>query len=445
MIIRVGILHRLFGISGKTTDAPKANAERNKVSLWRSLFITVVILLHKAASFSQKITPFTYYTSAYREYTLVQKNELEFRKQLHLRDSMMRPMFLKRAATFGILDSEVDLILDDMRTDLFAQYRKWTNEDFLREIQLEIQRMAEDENIIQKDSLLLLQQNNSLLREIRPLLMGNLIITKLAGRCTEDEMRLLGELKRFDSFRTHTSQNLENICPADSLYYDSHKRIRLVLMGRDNWDDICSYAQHELTHFLNHEQYFLPVISNWYFLKGHYMQADELQSLYFQLIDMAIFPIIEDAESLAFLGKKNEFHEAIRDAVMNSLRAVLTDLPEMSPMQENLDAVNKFFSLFSILDESLAYLSEKFTSHIYDSNDLARMHTTVADNEDFQFFYNNLSIALQGKDQKEFDESCMQLCTTFLNTWKLYPMIADYELSVKCLLSHIQSLSLTLD
>lgn len=441
----MGILHRLFGTRGKTADVPKANAERNKASLWRSLFSTVVMLLHRAASFFQKITLFTYYTSAYREYMLVQKNELEFRNQLHLRDSMMKPVFLKRAATFGTLDSEVELVLDGMRTDLFAQYRKWTNEDFLRGIQLEIQRIAEDENMVQKDSLLLLQQNNSLLRELRPLIMGNLIITKLAGRCTEDEMRLLGELKRFDSFRMHISQNFENICPADGLYYDSHKRIRLVLMGRDNWDDICSYAQHEFTHFLNHEQYFLPVISNWYFRKGHYMQADELQSLYFQLIDMAIFPIIEDAGSLAFLGKKNEFHEAIRDAVMDSLRAVLTDLPEMSLMQENLHALNEFFSLFSILDESLAYLSERFTSHIYDSTALSEIHGIVADKEDFKLFYNNLSIVLQGKDQKEFDESCMQLCTTFLNTWKLYPLIADYELSMKCLLFHIQSLSLTLD
>ncbi len=436
----MGMLHRLFGTRGKTADAPKANAERNKASLWQSFFSTGVMLLHRAASFFQKITPFTYYTSAYREYMLMQKNELEFRKQLHLRDSMMRPMFLKRAATFGILDSEVDLILDDMRTDLFAQYRKWTNEDFLREIQLEVQRIAEDENIVQKDRLLLLQQNNSLLRELRPLLMGNLINTKLAGRCTEDEMRWLGELKRFDSFRTHTSQNFEDICPADGLYYDSHKRIRLVLMGRDNWDDICSYAQHEFTHFLNHEQYFLPVISNWYFLKGHYMQADELQSLYFQLIDMAIFPLIEDTGSLAFLGKKNEFHEAIRDAVIDTLRAFLTDLPEMSPMPENLYALNKFFSLFSILDESLAYLSERFTSHIYNSNDLARMHTAVADNEDFQFFYNKLTLALQGKDQKGFDDSCVQLCAVFLNTWKPYPLIADYDVAVECLLFNIQSL-----
>lgn len=439
------MLQRFFGRSGKKAYDPKANAERNKVSLCRSLFSTVVMLLHRAASFFQKITPFTYYKSAYREYMLVQKNELEFKKQLHLRDSMMRPMFLKRAATFGILNSEVDLILDDMRTDLFAQYRKWTNEDFLREIQLEIQRIAEDKNIVQKDRLLLLQQKDPLLRELRPLLIGNLIITKLAGRCTEDEIRLLEGLKTLDSFRKHKSEDFDRLYPANGLYYDSHKSIRLVLMGRDSWDDLCSYAQHEFTHFLNHERYFLPVIRNWYFLRVQYMQTEELVSLYFQLIDMTILPIIEDAGSLAFWGKKNEFHEAIRDTVMDSLRLLLTDLPEMALMQENLHALNKFFSLFSILDESLAYLSESFTSHIYDSNDLARMHTTVADNEDFQFFYNNLSIALQGKDQKEFDESCMQLCTTFLNTWKLYPLIADYELSVKCLLSHIQSLFLTLD
>lgn len=436
----MNMLHEVFGTSDKTADVPKANAERNKVSLWRSLFSSCVMLLHRAASFFQTITPFTYYTSAYREYMLVQKNELEFRKQLHLRDSMMRPMFLKRAAAFGIGNSEVELVLDDVRTDLFAQYRKWTNKDFLQEIQLEVRRISEDESIVQKDRLLLLQQNNSLFRELRPLLMGNLIITKLAGRCTEDEIGLLGELKRFDSFRTHTSQNFDSLCLADGQYYDLHKRIRLVLMGRDNWDDICSYAQHEFTHFLNHEQYFLPVIRNWYFLKGHYMQADELASLYSELIDMSIFPVIENAGSLAFLGKKNEFQEAIRDAVIDTLRALLTDLPEMAPMPENLYALNKFFSLFSILDESLAYLSERFTSHIYDSTALSEMHALVADKEDFKLFYNNLSIALQGKDQKEFDESCMQLCATFLNTWKPYPLIVDYEAAVRDLFSSIKRL-----
>lgn len=436
----MGMLQRLFGASDKTAYAPKANAERNKVSLWRSLFCPGLILFHRAASFFRRVTPFTYYTSAYREYMLVQKNEREFQEQLYLKCSMMRQVFRKRATTFCIGNLGVDLMLDDMRTDLLAQYRRWTDDDFLREVQFEVQTLAENGNISHKDKLLLLQQNISMFGEMRALLMGNLIIKKLTGKCTNDEMRLLDGLRRFDAFRTHTPEDYDRLSLADGLYYDLHKRIRLVLMGRDNWDDIFSYAQHEFTHFLNHEKYFLPVIRNWYFLRGHYMQTEELMSLYLELIDMAIYPLIEEAGSLIFLGKDQGINEAIRDAVMDPLCALLTDLPEMASMKENLYVLNKFFSLFSILDESLAYLSEKFTSHIYDSAVLSGLHTTVADKDDFQFFYNKLSLALQGKDQKGFDDSCMQLCAVFLNTWKPYPLIADYDVAVECLLFNIQRL-----
>jgi len=251
---------------------------------------------------------------------------------------------------------------------------------------------------------------------------------------------LLEGLQRFDSFRLHISEDFDRLCPADGLYCDSHKSIRLVLMGKDSWDDLCSYAQHEFTHFLNHERYFLPVIRNWYFLRGNYMQPEELASLYLELIDIVLFPLTEDERSLSFLRKDLEICKAIRDAVMDALRALLIDLPEMSQMQENLYALNEYFSLFSILDESLAYLSERLGSQIYDSNALAEMHATVADKNDFKLFYNTLAVALKGKDQKEFDESCMQLCATFIDTWNSYPLMADREDTRKYLRARILSL-----
>ncbi|MCC7576033.1 MAG: hypothetical protein KK926_04250 [Methanomethylovorans sp.] len=434
------MLQRLFGTGSKTAHVPKADAQRKTVSLCRHSVHTIGSALNRTAAFFCNATPFTYYAPEYREYMLVQRNELDFRKQLHLQDEKMRPMLIKRAATFSILDSEVALLLDDMMSDLLAQYRRWTNEDFLLQVHLEVQRLAEDENVVHKEKLLQLQQDISSIGELRPLLMGNLILKKLAGRCTDDEMRLLEGLQRFDSFRSHIADDFDKLCPADGLYYDSHKSIRLVLVGRDSWEDLCSYAQHEFTHFLNHERYFLPVITNWYFLRGNYMQEEELASLYLELIDVVLSPLNEDERSLSFLGKDRELQEAIKDASMDALQALLIDLPEMSAMQENLYALNEYFSLFSILDESLAYLSERFNSHIYNSNALAEMHSTVADKNDFKLFYNNLAVALKGKDQKGFDNSCMQLCATFLHKWNSYPLMADHEDTVKYLRARILSL-----
>lgn len=434
------MLQRLFGTGHKTAHVPKADAQRKKVSLCRRSIYTIGSALNRTAAFFCNATPFTYNAPEYREYMLVQRNELDFREQLQLHDAKMRPILSKRAATFGVLDSEVAMLLDEMISDLLAQYRRWTNEDFLLQVRLEVQRLAEDEHVMNKDKLLQLQQDISRIGELRPLLMGDLILKKLDDRCTEDEIILLEGLQRFDSFRLHISEDFDRLCPADGLYCDSHKSIRLVLMGKDSWDDLCSYAQHEFTHFLNHERYFLPVIRNWYFLRGNYMQPEELASLYLELIDIVLFPLTEDERSLSFLRKDLEICKAIRDAVMDALRALLIDLPEMSQMQENLYALNEYFSLFSILDESLAYLSERLGSQIYDSNALAEMHATVADKNDFKLFYNTLAVALKGKDQKEFDESCMQLCATFIDTWNSYPLMADREDTRKYLRARILSL-----
>ncbi|WP_333787692.1 hypothetical protein [Methanomethylovorans sp.] len=434
------MLQRLFGTGRKTAHVSKADAQRKKVSLCRRSIYTIGSALNRTAAFFCNATPFTYNAPEYREYMLVQRNELDFREQLQLHDAKMRPILSKRAATFGVLDSEVAMLLDEMISDLLAQYRRWTNEDFLLQVRLEVQRLAEDEHVMNKDKLLQLQQDISGIGELRPLLMGDLILKKLDDRCTEDEIMLLEGLQRFDSFRLHISEDFDRLCPADGLYCDSHKSIRLVLMGKDSWDDLCSYAQHEFTHFLNHERYFLPVIRNWYFLRGNYMQPEELASLYLELIDIVLFPLTEDERSLSFLRKDLEICKAIRDAVMDALRALLIDLPEMSQMQENLYALNEYFSLFSILDESLAYLSERLGSQIYDSNALAEMHATVADKNDFKLFYNTLAVALKGKDQKEFDESCMQLCATFIDTWNSYPLMADREDTRKYLRARILSL-----
>ena len=436
----MNMLQRLFGTSGKTAHVPKADAQRKTVSLCRHSIHTIGLALNRTAAFFCNATPFTYYAPEYREYMLVQRNELDFREQLQLHDAKMRPLLIKRAATFGVLNSEVAMLLDEMISDLLAQYRRWTNEDFLLQVHLEVQRLAEDDNVVHKEKLLQLQQDISSIGELRPLLMGNLILKKLAGRCTDDEMGLLEGLKRFDSFRSQIAEDFDKLCPADGLYYDSHKSVRLALMGRDNWEDLCSYAQHEFTHFLNHERYFLPVIANWYFLRGNYIKEEELASLYLELIDVVLSPLTQDERSFSFLGKDRELQEAIRDASMDALQALLIDLPEMSAMQENLYALNEYFSLFSILDESLAYLSERFNSHIYDSKVLAEMHSAIADKEDFELFHNSLSIALQGKDQKGFDDSCMQLCATFLYTWNPYPLMADHEDTVKYLRSRILSL-----
>ncbi len=434
------MLHRLFGTSSKTDHVPKADAQRKTVSLCRHSICTIGSVLNRTVAFFCNATPFTYYAPEYREYMLVQRNETEFLEQLHLREEQMRPILIRRAATFGIPDSELALLLSGIRSDLLAQYRRWTDEDFLLQLQLEVQRLAEDISVVNKEKLLLLQQNISYFGELRPFLMGDLILKKLDGKCTEDEIMLLEGLQRFDSFRLHASEDFDRLCPADGLYYDSHKSIRLVLMGKDSWDDLCSYAQHEFTHFLNHEKYFLPVIRNWYFLQGTYMQPEELASLYLELIDAVLFPLTEDERSLSFLGKDQEVRKAIIEAAMDALRALLTDLPEMFQMQENLYALNEYFSLFSILDESLAYLAERLNSHIYDSNVLAQMHAPVADKNDFKLFYDALAAALKGKDQKEFDEICMQLCATFLDTWNSYPLMTDSEIAVKYLFSKILSL-----
>ena len=436
----MSMLQRLFGTGRKTVHVPKADAQRKKVSLCRRTICTIGSALNRTAVFFCNATPFTYNAPEYREYMLVQRNELDFREQLQLHDAKMRPILIERAATFGVLNSEVAMLLDEMISDLLAQYRRWTNEDFLLQVRLEVQRLAEDEHVMNKDKLLQLQQDISCIGELRPLLMGDLILKKLNDRCTEDEMMLLEGLQRFDSFRSHASEDFDRLCPADGLYYDSHKSIRLVLMGKDSWDDLCSYAQHEFTHFLNHERYFLPVIRNWYFLQGNYMHPEELASLYLELIDAVLFPFTEDERSLSFLGKDQEVRKAIIEAGMDALRALLIDLPEMARMQENLYALNEYFSLFSILDESLAYLAERLNSHVYDSNVLAEMHATVADKNDFKLFYEALAAALKGKDQKEFDEICMQLCATFIDTWNSYPLMADSEIAVKYLFSKILSL-----
>ncbi len=435
------MLQRFFGISSKTVHVPKADARRKTVSLCRRSIYTIGSAFKRTATFFSNATPFTYYAPEYREYMLVQRNELDFRKQLQLQDAKMRPILIVRAATFDIVNSEVTMLLDEMISDLLAQYRRWTNEDFLLQVQFEVQRFAEDEHVVYKEKLLQLQRDISCIGELRPLLMGNLILKKLTGKCTKDEIGLLEGLQRFDSFRLQIDEDFDKLCPADGLYYDSHKSIRLVLMGKDSWDDLCSYAQHEFTHFLNHEKYFLPVIRNWYFLRGNYMQPEELTSLYLELIDVVLFPLTEDGRSIFFLGKDHELEAAIRDAVMDALQALLLVLPEMSQMQENLFVLNKYFSLFSILDESLAYLSESFNSRIYDSNALAEMHSAVADKDDFKLFHNILSIALEGKDQKGFDDSCMQLCATFLHTWNSYPLMKDHENTVKYLRARILSLS----
>ncbi len=434
------MLQRFFGASNKTAHVPKVDAHRKTVSLCRRSVSTIGLTLNRIAIFCCNATPFTDYAPKYREYMLVQRNEMDFRKQLQLRDSRMRPILIERAATFGVLNPEIAMLLDKMISDLLAQYRRWTNEDFLLQVQLEVQRLAEDEHVINKDKLLQLQQDVSSIGELRPLLMGNLILKKLTGRCTESEMRLLEGLQRFDFFRLQADEDFDRLCPADGLYCDSYKSIRLVLMGKDSWDDLCSYAQHEFTHFLNREKYFLPVIRNWYFLRGNYMQPDELESLYLELIEMVISLLNEEERPLSFLEKDLELQEAIRDTSMDALQALLLGLSEMSAMQENLFVLNEYFSIISILDESLAYLSESFNSHIYDSKVLAEMHSAVAHKEDFQLFYNSLSIALQGKDQKGFDKSFMQLCATFLCTWNPYPLMADHEDTVKYLRARILSL-----
>ncbi|MDW7732358.1 MAG: hypothetical protein SCH66_08010 [Methanolobus sp.] len=377
----------------------------------------------------------------YKKYLQQEINENEFKSRLDSMTAKLCPRFKKRAMIYGIDGRYIDVLLADIREDLLFQFERWTNDEYLTFVEMKSKSLLREVGPEHRNGSPKLLKRMSDAGFPDSLRMGEMILRVLEGRCSKEETEFIKMLQRVESCM-ELSPNHCNNEPADGLYLNSSGRIRVFLTDGSTWEDFRYILQHELTHFLIHESCFNTIIKNWPVLQSTYLTEDELENIFLENVRSVISCLftgkalkMEKVEE--FLRRKlpleikpsqeKIFKKAVCEESIDSVLSYIKDIDELDAMKDALVAQNLTFSLCNILDESLAYLSERYTGRTYDAEKLASLHSTVADAEDFGKMYLLLESITADMDEEDFDRFAKELCDGFLCAWKPFWGTEEYK------------------
>ncbi len=378
----------------------------------------------------------------YRECLQQEINHADFKTRLESLMAELSPLLRKRAENYDISSRCVDALLTDIQEDLLYQFERWTNNEYLSFIEMKCKCMLSEINPDHRDSLLKLENTISDMEGIDSTRMGRLILSVLGNNCSSEEKELLKGLHRFESCMELSPNRYSNKGSFDGLYLNSVKSIKVFLMGGNSWEDICTILQHEFTHYFTHKSCFNSMIENWPILQNTYWDEDELEYIFLKNIHSVISCLFTGKELKVekvqeFLMNKlplevkpspeKTFKKAICDESIESTVSYIEDIDELYIVKDTLAAQNMTFSLCNILDESLAYLSERYMNHTYEGSKLAAVHSAIADTEDFEKVYRSLDGITTDMDEECFDIFAKDLCDKFLCAWKPFWTTKEYN------------------
>lgn len=380
--------------------------------------------------------------SFYRECLQQEINYTDFNTRLESLMAELNPRLRKRAENYDISSRCVDALLNDIQEDLLYQFERWTNNEYLSFVEMKCKCMLSEVDPDYRDSLLKLENTISDMEGIDSTRMGRLILSVLGNNCSSEEKELLKGLHRFESCMELSPNRYSNKDSFDGLYLNSAKSIKVFLMGGNSWKDTYTILQHEFTHYFTHKSCFNSVIENWPILQNTYWDEDELEYRFLKNIHSVISCLFTGKELKVekvqeFLMNKlplevkpspeKTFKKTICDESVESTVSYIEDIDELDMIKDALAAQNMTFSLCNILDESLAYLSERYTGHTYEAGKLAMLHRTIADTEAFEKIYRSLDSITAGMDEECFDRFAKCLCDRFLCEWKPLWSIKEYN------------------
>ncbi len=376
-------------------------------------------------------------------------NENEFKFRLSSLMAELCPRLQNRAASYRIDSGCIDGMLADIQEDLLYQFERWTNDEYLAFVKMRFESMLREEGPHYRDRALKLQKMISDIEGMDSIRMGGLILNVLGNNCSKEEKELLKDLHRFESCMELSPHNYKDTGPSDGLYLNSSRRIKLFIMCGNTWEDICAILQHEFTHYFTHWCCFNTVVENWPVLQNKYWTRDELESVFVEDILSFISCLFTGRELKMekvqeFLWHKLPleiksssealFKKAICDESVGSTLSYIEEIDELGMVRDTLRAQNMTFSLCNILDESLAYLSERYVGRTYEAGKLAVIHSEIADTEDFKKIYGSLDGVTAAMDEECFDIFAKGLCDRFLCTWKPFWSMEEYDNAVSSIL-----------
>lgn len=386
----------------------------------------------------------------YKEYLRQEINQDEFKLRLESMMAERCPRLKERATNYDISSTYIDNLLADIQEDLIYQFERWTSDEYLSFVEMRYRCLLSEASPDHRDSLLKLQEMISDRGGMDSIRMGGLILSVLEDNSSTEEKELLKGLHRFESCMELSPNHYNNKGSSDGLYLNSARSIKVFLMGGNTWEDIRSILQHEFTHYFTHESCFNAVIEKWPILQNTYWTEDELDHVFLKNTHSVISCLFTGKELKVekvqeFLRHKlplevkpspeKVFKKVICDESVGSTVSYIEDMEELDIVKDTLAAQNMTFSLCNILDESLAYLSERYTGRTYEAGKLAMLHRAIADKEDFKKIYRSLDSITTGMDEECFDKFAKGLCDRFLCEWKPLWSIKEYNDAVINILS----------
>jgi hypothetical protein len=386
----------------------------------------------------------------YKKYLQQEISEDEFKLRLGFLMAELCPRLKKRAASFAIDSRCIDGLLADIQEDMLYQFKRWTNDEYLAFVQMRFKSMVFEEELHDRDRSLKLQEMIPDIERMNSIRMGGLILSVLGDNCSKDEKELLRVLHRFESCMELSPYYYKDKGPSDGLYLSSARSIKIFMMCGNTWEDIRTILQHEFTHYFIHISCFNTVAENWPVLQSTYRNEDELESVFLENTLSVISCLFTGRELKAekvqkFLWHKLPlevrpspemvFKKTICEESVGITMSYIEEIGELDIMKDTLAAQNMTFSLCNILDESLAYLSERYTGRTYDADKLAVIHSAIADTGDFKKIYISLDSITAVMDEECFDMFAKSLCDRFLCIWKPFWSTKEYNNAVNSLLS----------
>jgi hypothetical protein len=377
-------------------------------------------------------------------------SENEFNSRLGSLMAKLCPRLQKRAANYGIDSRCIDGLLADIQEDMLYQFERWTNDEYLAFVKMRLKCILSEEDPQLGERLLKLRKTISYMEGMDSIRMGGLILSTLGNNCSKEKKELLKGLHRFESCMDLSPSYYKDKRPSDGLYLNSFKSIKIFIMCGSTWEGICTILQHEFTHYFTHMSCFNTVIENWPSLQNRYWTEDELEAVFVE----GLLPVIsclftghelKMEKVQEFLWRKlpleikfspeTLFKKAICDESIESTVFYIEEIDELGPAKDTLAAQNMAFSLCNILDESLAYLSERYTGRTYEASKLAVIHSEIADMEDFKKIYGSLDGITASMDEECFDIFAKCLCDRFLCTWgSFFRSTKEYKDAVNSIL-----------
>ncbi|TGC11520.1 hypothetical protein [Methanolobus halotolerans] len=385
----------------------------------------------------------------YKRYLQLDLNKKEFEIRLGSLIAGLRPQLKRRAVSYGMDGKCIDVLLADIQEDLLFQFERWTDDEYLAFVKMICKTMLDDKGSEHRVKSPGVVESMQEVDSLNGPLTGRLILNMLENRCSLKEREMLKLLRRSEASLGSTHGHSNSASYANGLYQTSSGRIKILLMDGSAWGDIRSILQHEFTHFFTHESCFNTIIKAWHVPQSTYLSEDELEDILINNVRSVVLHLytgkalkMEEVEQ--FLRWKipveikpsaeNLFKKTVCEESINSVVFCMDDIAELDIMKDDLMVRNMTFSLCNILDESLAYLSEKYTGLTYDAGKLAVTHSTTANIRDFEKIYRSLERITANMNEEDFDTFAKCLCDRFLSIWDPFWGIKEYEAAVDSIL-----------